>query len=38
MQRNSNGYTYVLDVKQHDWSALNTALCRGEWEIKNEGL
>jgi len=25
---NSNGYAYVLDVKQHDWTDLNTAVCR----------
>jgi len=31
----SNGYTYVFDVKQLDWTYLNTAFCRGEWEIRD---
>jgi len=35
---NSNGYIYVFDVKQHDWTDLYTAICRGAWEIKNGGL
>jgi len=33
-QQNSNGYTYVFDVKQLDWTDRNTAVCRGELEIK----
>jgi len=32
------GYTYVSDVKQHDWTDLHTAVFRGEWEIKDGGL
>jgi len=32
------GYIYVFDVKHHDWIDLNTAVCRGEWEIKDGGL
>jgi len=39
--KNSNGYTNVFDikrVKQHNWTDLNTAVCRGEWEIKDGGL
>jgi len=34
-QRNFNGYTYVFDVKQLDWTVLNTAVCRSEWEFKD---
>jgi len=33
-----NGNAYVFDVKQHDVQDLNTAVCRGEWEIKDGGL
>jgi len=35
---NSNGYTYAFDVKKHDWTDLNTAVCRSEWEIKDGSL
>jgi len=27
-----------FDVKQHDWTDINTAVCQGEWEIKDAGL
>jgi len=30
VKRNFDGYTYVFDVKQLDWTDLNTAVCRGE--------
>jgi len=33
-----DGYTYVFDVKQHDWTVLNTAVYRGEQEVKDGGL
>jgi len=35
MQHNFSCYTYVFDVKQHDWIDLNTAVNRDEWEIKD---
>jgi len=38
LAKNSNGYIYVFDVKLHDWTDLNTAICRGEQEIKDNGL
>jgi len=28
----------VFDVKQHNWTDLNTAICLGEWKIKDGGL
>jgi len=37
-QQTSNDYAYVLDVKQHDWTDLCTAVYPGEWEIKDSGL
>jgi len=30
--------TYVFDVTEHDWTNLNTAVCRGDWEIKDCSL
>jgi len=30
-------YLYVFEVKQHDRTDLNTAVSRGEWEIKDGG-
>jgi len=36
-QHNFNGFTYVINVKQHK-TDLNIAVCRGEWDIKDGGL
>jgi len=38
LAHNSNGYTNVFDVKQHDWTDLITAVCLVECEIKVGGL
>jgi len=36
-QHNSNGYTYVFEVQQHNWISSNTVPYQGERYIKHGG-